>query len=96
MPASFDDLAAIVKSVDVPVNALCAGSFTQHSLADYAQIGVARISLGSSLARAVHKTIVEAAQQMFDGAQFDALSNGIPGGDIDELLAMGALPQHIE
>ncbi|WP_424981726.1 isocitrate lyase/PEP mutase family protein [Maritalea sp. S77] len=89
MPASFEDLAVIVKSVDVPVNALCAGPFTQYSVADYAKIGVARISLGSALARAVHKTIFDAAQQMFDGAEFSALSNGIPGGTIDELLAKG-------
>jgi 2-methylisocitrate lyase-like PEP mutase family enzyme len=89
MPKSFEDLATIVKSVDVPVNALCAGPFTKYSVDDYANIGVARISLGSSLARAVHKTIVDAAQQMFDGAEFSALSNGIPGGTIDDLLAKG-------
>lgn len=96
MPASFDDLKTIVKSVDIPVNALCAGPFTQYSLADYAAIGVARISLGSSLARAVHKTIVDAAQQMFDGAEFSALSNGMPGGTIDELLAKGGVADRFE
>ncbi|AVX05062.1 methylisocitrate lyase [Maritalea myrionectae] len=96
MPKSFEDLATIVKSVDIPVNALCAGPFTQYKIADFAEIGVARISLGSSLARAVHKTIVDAAQQMFDGAEFSALSNGIPGSTIDELLAKGGLGDGFE
>lgn len=90
MPQSFDDLKTIVHSVNVPVNALCAGPFTKYSVADFGEIGVTRISLGSSLARAVHKIIYDAAQQMFESGDMRSLSNSISGATIDEILAKGA------
>ncbi|MCF4098009.1 isocitrate lyase/PEP mutase family protein [Maritalea mediterranea] len=89
MPKSFDDLKTIVKSVDVPVNALCAGPYTQYSVAAFGDIGVARVSLGSSLARVVHRVILDVAKPMIEAGDMTALSNSISGATIDELLASG-------
>ncbi|WP_372426407.1 isocitrate lyase/PEP mutase family protein [Salinarimonas chemoclinalis] len=90
-PASMDDVARICASVAVPVNALAAGGFTRHSRADFAAAGVARISLGSALARATHRLIVDAAEAMLGPAgDFSPLSRSIAGTQVDALLAAGA------
>lgn len=86
LPGTLADQAAICASTDLPVNALAAGPFTQHSRADFAQAGVARISLGSALARATHRIIFDAAQGMFGDGDFSLLGNGISGDTIDALL----------
>jgi len=85
LPPSIDELARICRSVDKPVNALVAGDFAANSLADFASIGVARLSLGSALARVTHRAIYDAGQQMFGGV-FSALQNGISSDTIDEML----------
>ena len=95
MPETFQDVALICRSVSRPVNALAAGSFALHSRAAFAQAGVARISLGSALARATHRVIVDAARAMFGEGSFDLLARRAPeggGAAIDALLAQGARP----
>ena len=86
IPPSLDDLAQICKSVKVPVNALAAGPFTQYSLSDFANIGVARISLGSALARVTHTAIVNSAKQIFETGEFSSMSDTMGGGQIEALF----------
>ncbi len=86
MPASMDDLAAICNAVSVPVNALAAGPFTQYSVSDFANIGVARISFGAALARVTHTAIVNSAKQMFDEGNFSTLADTIGGGQIEAMF----------
>ncbi|PYG34571.1 isocitrate lyase/PEP mutase family protein [Pelagimonas varians] len=86
LPPQFSDLATICAATALPVNALAAGPFTAHSRRDFAKAGVARISLGSALARVTHRAIHDAAQQMFGEGRFDSLGNGISGDTIDALL----------
>lgn len=86
MPASMDDLARIVAQTDKPVNALVAGPFARHSRADFAEIGVARLSLGSALARATHRTIHDAATAMFGAGDFSPLGKSLNGSIVDALL----------
>jgi 2-methylisocitrate lyase-like PEP mutase family enzyme len=86
MPGDMDDVARICREIDAPVNALCAGHFTAHTIADFAAAGAARISLGSSLARVTHRVIFDAAKSMFDQGEFAPLGHSISGGEIDELI----------
>lgn len=83
---TIDDLARLCSAVDAPVNALCAGPFTRYSVADFAKAGVARISLGSSLARVTHRAILDCATAMFAEGDLSLLGNGVSGGEIDRLL----------
>src|SRR5690606_15299955 len=46
--------------IGAPVNALATGRFARHPVAEYARIGVARISIGGALARVTHRAILEA------------------------------------
>lgn len=86
MPGDMDDVARICKEVDGPINAICAGPFTQNTIADYAAAGVARISLGSSLARITHRAIYDAANAMFGDGDFSLLGKSISGGEIEKLI----------
>ncbi|AML53697.1 isocitrate lyase/PEP mutase family protein [Falsihalocynthiibacter arcticus] len=86
MPASWDDLATICATTNLPVNALAAGPYAQRRKSEFAAIGVARISLGSALARVTHRAIFDAANTMFTDGDFTPLANGISGDIIDNLL----------
>ncbi|MEM9583202.1 MAG: isocitrate lyase/phosphoenolpyruvate mutase family protein [Pseudomonadota bacterium] len=86
MPGSFENLKRIVAATNKPVNALAAGPFAQHSVADYAAAGVARISLGSALARVTHRAIHDAASAMFGAGDLTPLRAALPGDLVDGLL----------
>ena len=87
LPPAMEDLARICESVDVPVNALVAGPFTGHRRADFARIGVARLSLGSALARVTHRALIDTARSLLSGdGDFSGLGRGVPGSTVDELL----------
>ena len=90
LPGSMDDLAAICAATTRPINALVAGWATGHSAADFAAIGVARLSLGSSLARLSQRVVHDAGRAMLEGGDFAALARGMPGAEVDALLAAGA------
>lgn len=89
LPPDMAALRQLCASVKVPVNTLAAGRFAGVTRAEFAATGVARISLGSALARATHKVIAEASRAMFDEGRFDGLG-GIGGAAVDALLTQGA------
>lgn len=90
MPASMADLARICAATAKPVNALVAGPFARFSRAEFAAIGVGRLSLGSALARATHRVIHDAALAMFGAGDFSPLTRGISGDAVDAILRRGA------
>ena len=87
MPKTAQDIARICAATDKPVNALAAGPYLDTSRTDFAALGVARISLGSHLARATHSLIHEAAKAMFDNGDFTSLKSTVPGSTIDALIS---------
>lgn len=89
MPPAFADIATICNAVAIPVNALVAGPFAAHTKAEFAAAGVARLSLGSALARATHKVIEDAATEMFGPGAFTRLQQAAAGARIDALLTGG-------
>jgi 2-methylisocitrate lyase-like PEP mutase family enzyme len=87
------DMAAqerICASVSRPVNALCAERFTNVSLDEFARAGARRVSVGSTLARVAHRAVHDAAKAMLGSGDFTALAGGLPGSEIEKLLAAGA------
>jgi 2-methylisocitrate lyase-like PEP mutase family enzyme len=86
----LDQIAALCRAVDQPVNVLVAGAMARHSLADFAAAGVARLSLGSSLARATHRVIHDAGAAMFGVGDFSPLLAGMSGDQVDSFLAKGS------
>jgi len=86
MPGDLEAVAKICRSVSAPVNALCAGGFVEHSRDDFANAGVARISLGSSLARVTHRAIHDCAKTMFNSHDFRPLGHTISGDTIEAMV----------
>lgn len=86
LPKTPADLARITAAVQAPVNALVAGDYTRLDLAAFAKMNVARVSLGSSLARITHRVMHDAGLEMFTQGRFDALGQGISGAVVDDLL----------
>ncbi|MEO1550750.1 MAG: isocitrate lyase/phosphoenolpyruvate mutase family protein [Pseudomonadota bacterium] len=89
LPPDMDALGDIVRAVRVPVNALVAGGFTKYNRAAFAALGVARLSLGSALARVTHKALLDAARPLLEAGDFTHLC-GANGAEIDALLDQGA------
>ena len=90
LPPDMDAVRTICSSVTRPVNVLAAGPFTRIGYDEFAAAGVARISLGSALARVTHRAIHDAAKAMFDYGDFSPLGHGIAGSAIDALLVDGS------
>jgi len=86
IPPSMEALAEICKSVNAPVNALAAGPFAKYSLQDFANIGVARISLGSALSRVIHSAIIDSARQMFEDGDFSSFLGKAKAGEVEALF----------
>lgn len=86
LPPALRDIERICAAVDKPVNALAAGPYLQHSVAEFAAAGVRRISLGSAIARATHRVLDDALAAMIDGGEFSPLQRSISGASIDRML----------
>lgn len=77
--SSLDDIAAVVAAVaPKPLNLLVGGP-SPHSVQQFADLGVRRISVGGALARAAWGGFVTAAQQLAQQGRFDGLSQAAPG-----------------
>ena len=65
-----DEIAAVVRSVDRPVNVVMGLQGVQLSLAALSEIGVKRVSVGSALSRAALGAFLRAAREMQEHGTF--------------------------
>jgi 2-methylisocitrate lyase-like PEP mutase family enzyme len=80
------DIVAVVRAVaPKPVNVLVGGDFT--TVADLAEMGVRRISVGGALARAAWTGFVQAAKEIAEKGTFTNLARAVPGTEINERFA---------
>ncbi|TNE66363.1 MAG: isocitrate lyase/phosphoenolpyruvate mutase family protein [Rhodobacteraceae bacterium] len=88
-PGTIDDLKTVVAATEKPVNALPVGPLQNLTRDDFAALGVARISLGSLLARSVHERLIANAEDILSQGVFSTCT---PAGSdrVDALLAKGA------
>ncbi|HEU4510249.1 MAG TPA: isocitrate lyase/phosphoenolpyruvate mutase family protein [Pyrinomonadaceae bacterium] len=87
--ASKDDIAAVVSSVDRPVNVLMGLKGVEISLADLAAIGVKRISVGSGLARCAFGSFLRAAREMREHGTFTFAEDAVPYRELNSLFGRG-------
>jgi len=66
-----DDIAAVVSSVDRPVNVVMGLRGVQLGMAELSQMGVKRVSVGSTLARTALGALLRAAREMRERGTFD-------------------------
>ncbi|MEM8776932.1 MAG: isocitrate lyase/phosphoenolpyruvate mutase family protein [Pseudomonadota bacterium] len=86
LPPSLEDQRRICAATQKPVNALAAGKLIKATRADLADAGVARISLGSLLARVTHAALINTAQRILNDGDFSDFLTGASGDDVDALL----------
>jgi len=77
-----EDIAAVVSSVDRPVNVVMGLSGPQLSLPELSALGVKRVSIGSSLSRAALGAFLRAAREMRERGTFTYAADAVSFGDI--------------
>lgn len=87
------DIATVTKvcsSVSIPVN-VGISTVENVSLADFANAGAARISLGMAMATATHTTLHNLSAAMFEHGDFVGLGKNLSYETIDECMTRGGL-----
>jgi 2-methylisocitrate lyase-like PEP mutase family enzyme len=83
---SKDDIAAAVKAVHPkPFNLLI--GWPGLSVAEAADLGVRRISVGGALARAAWGGFLQAVKEIAEKGTFDGLGAGYPGGELNRMFS---------
>jgi 2-methylisocitrate lyase-like PEP mutase family enzyme len=84
------DVAAVVAAVaPKPVNVLSAN--TGLGVSDLAQLGVRRISVGSSLARAAWTGFIRAAKAIAEQGSFAGFDGAVPFSELDDFFRKGTM-----
>lgn len=86
LPKTIADLQRIVDATDKPVNVLAVGQYAAIPKTQYAQMGIARISLGSGIARVTQGALINAARKIISDGDFSDILNAAPGKDVEALL----------
>ena len=81
-----EEIAAVVSSVDRPVNVLVGLGAQPLSLPELAALGVKRVSVGSTLARAALGAFLRAAREMREHGTFGFARDAVSSRDVSELL----------
>lgn len=86
------DIVGIKAVVDAvapkPVNALVGGHFT--TVAELADVGVRRISVGGALARTAWTGFIEAAKEIAEQGTFTAFGRAAPFVDLDHMFSIAS------
>jgi len=81
-----EDIAAVVSSVDRPVNVMVGFPGFDLDVATLAQLGVTRVSTGASLARAAYGALVRGAREMLDHGTFGYAAEAMQAGDLNRIF----------
>ena len=81
-----EDIAAVVRSVDRPVNVVMGLSGAQLSLKELSALGVKRVSVGSALSRAALGAFLRAAREMLDAGTFEFAKEAVSYREVNDLF----------
>jgi 2-methylisocitrate lyase-like PEP mutase family enzyme len=82
-----EDIAAVVRAVAPnPVNVVMGLSGSPFSLQELAALGVKRVSLGSSLARAAYGAFLDAAREIRESGTFTFAQRAAPYAALNEMF----------
>jgi len=82
-----EEISAVVRSVDRPVNVLMGLAGSGLTLADLVELGVRRVSVGSALSRVALAAFLGAAREMRDRGTFTFARNAATLRDLNEAFA---------
>ena len=84
--AKKEDIAAVVRAVDRPVNFMVGAPGLGLSVADLAALGVARVSLGASLARSAYGALVRDAREVLEQGTFGYADHALPAAELNRVF----------
>lgn len=87
-----EDIAAVVASVDRPVNVVMGLEGVQLSLAELSAIGVKRVSLGSALNRTALGAFLRAAREMQEAGTFTFAREAATSRELSSIFKRDWLP----
>jgi len=83
-----EEIIAVVRSVDRPVNFLMGTQPVRYSLAELSEMGVRRVSVGSALATAALGAFLRGAREMKERGTFEYAKDSAGFGEVSELLKL--------
>lgn len=81
-----EDIETVVRSVDRPVNVIMGFHGVQLTFSDLAALGVTRVSVGGSLARAALGAFLSAAREIRDQGSFEYAARAVSSAEINGLF----------
>ena len=79
-----DGIATLVREIDGPVNVVMGLTGNQLTLAQLRDLGVRRVTVGGSMARAMYHHLLAAARELAEHGTFGYASDQIPHGTLNE------------
>jgi 2-methylisocitrate lyase-like PEP mutase family enzyme len=89
--SSAEDIRQIVASIDRPLNVLI-GMSMHLTVPQLQELGVTRISLGGSLARAAYGALMRAATEILTAGSFDYTAQAASGKELNGIFAIPNRP----
>lgn len=78
-----EDLKSVIANTSKPLNVVMGLSGVQLSQQDLSELGVKRISAGSSLSRAALGAFIRAGKEMLNSGSFSYAEDAVPYGDVN-------------
>ena len=82
----IDMVKAVSSSVSLPINVLAGSPAQTFTINDLAEAQVARVSVGSALARVAFGATISSARRLIGDSDFTALHAGIPFAEIQDFF----------
>lgn len=89
----LDAIRTVCAEVDKPVNVLMGLGGPSYSVQQLSDVGVRRISVGGSFARAASAALRRAAQEVMDYGTFDYAKDAIPDAELAAMMAQTKRPE---
>src|SRR5665213_624340 len=83
---NMQDIATLIKSVDLPVNVLAGMQGVHFDMAELSRIGAKRVSVGGALTRIALGAFLRAAREMKEHGTFTFVDEPISSREISELI----------
>jgi 2-methylisocitrate lyase-like PEP mutase family enzyme len=84
---SKQDIQAVVRALDLPVNVIMGLQGAQLTLAELSDLGVKRVSVGSSLSRAALGAFLRGAREMQEQGTFTFADDAVKYADLNKMFS---------
>lgn len=88
----IEAIRTVCQALDKPVNVVMGLRPPYYTVAELAEAGVRRISVGGSFARSAYGALRRAAREVLDDGRFDYAKAAMPGDEIAALMSALPLP----